>query len=530
MKRWLVLVLLSLVACSLARASVADIYYAQSAQGSNNGADCADAYAYNDGTNGFNTSSKWGSGSTQIGPGTTIHICGTWTGTAGQNFLTFQGSGASGKPVTLLFESGADLKAPYIGTAIDTNGQSHIVINGQNYATATIESTANGHGLTYQQASVGIYANAPNDLTIENLTFKNLCVEVNGDSAACPSGAAAIQQANGNGGMTVENTLCYQVTYCFVGQVAVGDGPLNFLYNTWHDNSNSISFGSPGGSGSFGTVTIQGNDFYCTLGANCSYADTADEPNNRHNEVFHIYAGGPTGTFIVDKNYFHDMGTAEVTGMLNWEDDQVTEIVTNNVFAMSYPAGSYGSSTGQRANAGFFANNTFIDGGPNSNGTAVNFAYLPFKFENNIVEGFTNNLAFNNSASGNTIDYNDYYNWNTNNGWPAGSTLAGWQSGSTGYCSGGCDQHGHSNNPNLNSSYVPNSGSPVIGAGANLTSLGYSFLDVSAPQTFGVNYDCGTGCVARPASGAWDAGAYELGTAQTGPPTGVQVNTPLIVR
>ena len=43
----------------------------------------------------------WGGGSTQIGPGTTAHICGTITGSAGAVAFTFQGSGTSGNPVTL---------------------------------------------------------------------------------------------------------------------------------------------------------------------------------------------------------------------------------------------------------------------------------------------------------------------------------------------------------------------------------------------------------------------------------------------
>ncbi len=48
------------------------IYIAQSATGSNNGSSCANAYAYTF----FNSAGNWGSGSNQIGPGTTFTFAG----------------------------------------------------------------------------------------------------------------------------------------------------------------------------------------------------------------------------------------------------------------------------------------------------------------------------------------------------------------------------------------------------------------------------------------------------------------------
>src|SRR5580693_404632 len=70
------------------------VYIAQSAQGSSTGADCADAVA----ASYFNSSSHWSSNpsGTLIGPGTTVHLCGTIS-----TNLTFQGNGASGNPVVI---------------------------------------------------------------------------------------------------------------------------------------------------------------------------------------------------------------------------------------------------------------------------------------------------------------------------------------------------------------------------------------------------------------------------------------------
>ena len=69
------------VGCSVMEAK--DFYIAQNAAGSNNGTSCANAFAYRF----FNNAANWGSGATQIGPGTTVHLCGTFNGAAGQQLL-----------------------------------------------------------------------------------------------------------------------------------------------------------------------------------------------------------------------------------------------------------------------------------------------------------------------------------------------------------------------------------------------------------------------------------------------------------
>src|SRR5215472_17868238 len=64
----------------------------------------------------FNNAANWGTGPGQIGPGTTVHLCGTFSAPIGTNILTAQGSGASGNPVTILFESGTVMTSPAFGT------------------------------------------------------------------------------------------------------------------------------------------------------------------------------------------------------------------------------------------------------------------------------------------------------------------------------------------------------------------------------------------------------------------------------
>src|SRR5712692_3655899 len=97
----------SLLGARFAGASAGNIYISQSGAGAQSGADCADAKPVSF----FNATANWGSGGAQIGPGTTVHLCGTIT-----TELAFHGSGTSGNLIELLFESGASISVPYCDT------------------------------------------------------------------------------------------------------------------------------------------------------------------------------------------------------------------------------------------------------------------------------------------------------------------------------------------------------------------------------------------------------------------------------
>src|SRR5215469_3329097 len=88
-----------------------EIYIAQAPIGGANGSDCASALPIS----WFNNAANWGTASHQIGPGTTVHICGTITGVPGETALIVQGSGTVNNPVTILFEPGSVMTAPYWG-------------------------------------------------------------------------------------------------------------------------------------------------------------------------------------------------------------------------------------------------------------------------------------------------------------------------------------------------------------------------------------------------------------------------------
>src|SRR5689334_13537840 len=185
-RKLLISIFITLATAGIAAAN--DIYVAQNALGGSTGADCSNARAYTY----FNSSSNWGTGSTQIGPGSIVHICGTITGAAGANFFTFQGSGSSGNPVTLRWEPGAIVQAPYLSTngGIVANGRNWIVIDGgtNGVLRATLNGSSGascpGGGCSSQQDSVGIYIQNGTNVTIRNLEIGPIYYRVNTESTS----------------------------------------------------------------------------------------------------------------------------------------------------------------------------------------------------------------------------------------------------------------------------------------------------------------------------------------------------------
>src|SRR5437763_1113012 len=76
-----------------AACAAADIYITQNTSGGDSGANCANAHS----ASWFNSNASGGN---------IYHLCGTFTGTAGQNMLVAP-AGSAGNTLTILFEPGA---------------------------------------------------------------------------------------------------------------------------------------------------------------------------------------------------------------------------------------------------------------------------------------------------------------------------------------------------------------------------------------------------------------------------------------
>lgn len=543
--KWLTIIVLLCLPCS---ASIANIYYALASAGANDGTTCANAYAYNDATNGFNAATKWGAGATQIGSDTVVHLCGAFTGTTNVNFLTFQGSGTTGHPVTVLFESGAIMKPSYCSSngCIAINAQSHIVIDG---------------GTT-----CGKLSGAVNSNTACNGTIENWLAGTSGQT--CPGGAcssqltdvqftAAIVENTGNStdveirNLNIGPMYIRAATSSTDGMAAYG--VLTYggtLPQNWRVHNNIIQSAFKGILWSLGTVTATVSDYeaynnYFTdgcwaygIGANAStefihkvlmYGNEVDNPwvkwapgvADCHGNGIMIFNGNgstvfPSGgigdsTSAIYNNYIHGDLTGGIlasspSGLLSYQDNVTNTPIFNNLVVSTCtgtsPTRSCGGliyNNGPGGGGNLIYNNTLVGAGGencfvNTGFTAANV------YNNNIATGCANRMTLMTSGFTGvfTSDYEDGYSFTNASNWVCNNAASCWSLATS--KTNGQDAHSISGNASLTPAYKLLVGSPAIFAGANLTSAGITALDSDLAG------------VARPAAGAWDIGAYQYST------------------
>jgi hypothetical protein len=494
-----------------------DIYISQSSSGSGNGVDCADALAFSF----FNSSTNWGTGAGQIGPGTTVHICGTSTGTANSTALTFQGSGSSSAPVTLLFENGAVLTSAQWGAsgAINLNGRSYIVVDGG--SNGLIQNTANGTGLANSANSGGVWGggSSGNNIEIKSLTIKNIYVRT-ANVSDTSSGSNSFGIALNNAGSNIlvhDNHISHSHTNI---QVIPASG----TQTGWQIYKNTVTEAvwnmclCTGSSGhNIDGMLVHDNDV--------SYGDLWEDPaDNFHKDGIFIFAtnGGGVSNFSVYNNYFHGAFGVHTTAHLYLSADSgspiQTALVYNNIFDGTL-TGSVGDGllyTGYGSSNISVYNNTFVGAGPSTGGVAIMTVSgsTNLTIQNNIIQGFQNALYLPNGTTLGTVDNNIYYNVSGSGECGAFLLNGACYNSFSNWQAAGYDMHGVSSNPGLSSVFMP-SNTSTISIGANLSSLGIASLDLDKSGA------------QRPAtgSGAWDAGAYQTGSSTTAtapnPPTGL---------
>lgn len=524
-----------LLAQSLAVASLSSVYIAQSAEGSENGTSCANAYAVTF----FNTAGNWGSGSTEIGPGTTVNLCGTFTFAAGTSGLTVHGSGTSGSPITILFQSGAVLQSPYFPGTVGSAGGA-IVINGYNYITVNggtngeIENTESGSpsetcpsgsACAYQEPTTGVYIANSTGTTVENLSIQSIYVNC-GASSDCTD-------TNGqNSGDIIVDTGTISsllITGNSLGEARMGFGEaagdssvvsnVTISNNTTDDNDWSLLFGGDS------STTVSGLSFYGNYVTN--WTDWENPSSTYHQDGIFIYVGSGTtaATVNVYSNYFYgNFGDAGGGTAMLWcgtNNPPTTGTLGCNIFNNLFVTTSPGATEvwlGQSPTQHLY-NNTFIGPDISTASAAIILGDSPIALENNIFYEWDNVIGtYDTSFSSDIVSSNyNLFNsmigteWFSYNIGGSGSqyTYSQWQG--LGY-----DANSTEGAPDFNSSYMLQSGSAAIGAATNLTSVDITPLSTSAPATFGVGGACGTGgCVTRSSTGNWDIGAYEFGTSSS---------------
>jgi parallel beta-helix repeat protein len=459
----------------------------------------------------FNNSANWGTAASKIGNGTTVHLCGTFTSSkAGDTLLTFQGSGSSGSPITLLFDTNTTLtNSAYWGSngaVYIPNGKSWIVVDGA--GTGIIENTGNGTGLN-NGASNGINNGNVDHVTIKNLTIQNIYVYTSSSDGSSNLNSCGCVAFNGS---TTNSTVTGNTVHHCYGGVWI-QGSSSDINNVVSNNTISNTNWGIGHGGATKGIVITGNDI-----SHASFEDAND--NYHHNGIMMFPQGVLAQGVVISNNYIHDIGGHETAHIFldpAGSGDLPGVLIYNNVVATlsgNGPANAF-ITVGIGVSGSRVFNNTISGSG----GQGISGQISP-TLQNNIITATYCGICLNGGAAGVVSNYNDISNLTggsiqMNDGTHGYGSLAAWSAGTK------QDENSITANPILTSTFGLNSGSGAIGKGANLTFLGISGLNIGAPQFFGTKYSCGVGCVQRPSNGGWDMGAYQSsgsGSAQSPAP------------
>ncbi len=507
-------ILLTMISVGCVVASANNVYVSQNATGLGNGQDCANTKA----ASYLNNSTYWVSSApieTQIGPGTVVHLCGTFTGNAGSSALVVRGSGTSAQPITILFEPGAQLNAPYWGGfpmascpacsgAITVNGFNYITIDGG--SGGVIQNTANGTGLPYQHDSLGLYLNG-NNIIVRNLAIQNIYANLGASTSATDSGGtntADIRVDNGSSNISISNSTLLDARAGIWSDTSGTN--INYNNNTIADHCWQIVL-----TGS-GSQNVHDNDI-------SDYTNWQYPTGAYHTDGVIAFGDSSVLTPQIYNNYFHgDLGAGSPTGFVfctygtagNGSGSSCT--IFNNLFvgtgySATHDAAIYfhsGSGTNALGPHSIY-NNTFS--GFQFHIYVETDATIHYTIVNNLFIGGAATYFTEGNSNGYgqlTMDHNDFFGgrssgpWNWNNS--TISTFKAWQAA----C--GCDASSAVGNPNLDASFRPQAGSPAIGVGSALVGLGISALNADkGAQPRGASGPCTPGV-----SGCWDAGAYSL--------------------
>jgi hypothetical protein len=486
------------------------VYVSQSGAGVANGSSCLNAHP----ATWFNTSSSWGTGAGQIAPGDVVHLCGTIA-----SDLNVLGNGAPGSPITIYFEPGASLSQPACaGSCLTMSNRSYVTIDGG--GTGIIQNTANGTGMADSVGDTGITADPCTGCTIEYLTIQNMYVRTSESDTTNGASNTGCMQVSGSGLTVLDNTMDYAHWCVTVDENRrAADANVRFAGNNISNTDHGIAlefYDDAGGAGL--------GPFYFYDNAIHDYAawDTG-APDNYHHDGFHCYSSGtPTPADIGGGLYLYDNiwggnvgaggndtaqifieGTASGTACAT----PATPIYLFNNIQEASQSGSPDDAYWTLASGTIFAYNNTLLGKSSDACFSFNDQTTPaVTVENTLISGCRQQIT--NGAAGIPFggmipDHNLYAAGGGNAFQCKGTTysfsqFSRWQS-----CIGG-DSHSRTTaNALVSSNGTPQSGSPAVGAGTNLTAV------CSGQPNPGLGALCESIAGApRPASGAWNAGAF----------------------
>jgi hypothetical protein len=489
-----------------------DFYVAASQASTGTGTGCSTAKP----VSWLAASASWGTGSTQIGPGTTVHLCGTINGSPGQQLFVVRTNGTSTSPITIKWETNAILSSPYWSAmgAIYAAGRSNLIFDGG--TNGLIRNTANGSGRTYVQNSRALYVDGCANCIVKNLTIADMYVRTSYTDVAVRQTDVNCVHILGANNITITHLTCHDAGWAIAGGANNFTLEFSNIYNVDH----GLAFGAQGKTSGF---WIHDNHFH-------GYTNWDSPTNAYHHDGIHLWGqgGGTVTNGAIYNNLFDGDSGVNVTAHIYLQDSIQNVTVYNNVFLVPsnrtinvlwFAAGSVSGLVGGSA-IGNSAYNNFINAGGHAHGTALYIeSQLGFTAANNVLMGGQSDITIQGGGtlSSAGINHNiylelaDYGDRNTfGHNTLVYQTLAQWQS------SCHCDANSklvHLSQINASSLGQLLPGSVAISAATNLIGITSGNLAPLSKDKVGA---------ARQSSGNWDAGAYKYGsTASPASPSGV---------
>jgi hypothetical protein len=499
--------------------------------------------------NGHSTSSIAASNNATYAAGDTIYLCGVITSS-----VTFgKGSGTSGNPITIIFDTGARITLPYCNSTCFSLGGNYMVVDGgvpcgpgsacaateaanpKGYPegiSGIIEATEAGSALPNKPSagSKGVVVGGGSNNVIRNLIVRNIYQHTSYDDNTGGSNSFTAIEAPAPY-FTVHDCTIHDVSSAINVN---SSGPTASNENFYSNNLWNINWGIT--NGGYGTLvntnwSVHDNHFGST-------ANWDDSNNTYHHDRMFLYAdtndqGSWNGVYIYN-NLFDGSSGLNATAMLYFGGgSQQNTYIFNNVFDNTASTSSIDDALLTLAGMGpatlFLYNNTIIGAGvtidAGRQGCVVMEGHVTFV--NNVVTGCDQLMYLQNGLKGSGgpyvvyMDYNTYGAANpnkvfTHDGSPQYfPTLSAWREFT------GQESHSTLNVAGaiLSSVGVPLTGSPAINAGLNMTG--------TSPGGGSVTDGCGSGLLSalcsdtslgstrtplqRPSSGAWTTGAFVTG-------------------
>jgi hypothetical protein len=486
----------------------------------------------------FNNSGNWGSGANQIGPGTTVLLCGTFNfGGASTGFL-IQGSGTSSNPIVINADTNTLIEANAFGGnpsgvcggskcpgGISVSGFNYIILDGG--TNGTIRNLLNGSpGMSclggtcsIQSSTIGIYVRGTG-IIVRNWNINNM-YNMCGASSSCGDGAtsnpgAGIRVDNPASGVIIINNSTansYGGIWGDVVGTAVPQTSFDPASNTFPASGTYIIGNSTddhchqfevGGSGTYvlafnsaGSYT----DWINAAGASChtdglhTEGDSFPSPTVVYPIVYdNLWKGDPGQVQTTTMAMYCAFGASTSDGS-SCNGIEYRDLVVGTGSALS-PNGLIpvisvaGVSSPALVNRYYF--NTFIGGGVtfwdydnygNTKLSSVGNIMEVYGHGDGLGAGFYLDVGDAAAPYSNLVTQgNVFYNAGPNTpqfkwGVNSENTLSAWQTACSngGGLGGGCDSNSTASNPNLDGSFQPTAGSPAIGIAPNESSMASTY-------------------------------------------------------